>query len=96
MGRPKKPRCGHADCFTCPYDDCIATKEDTLKGEKRKPGRPKLPPGVVHQHQLEYARQHYQEIKEQRKEWYKEYYKENRERIQAQQKEYRDRKKSGE
>ena len=92
MGRTKKPRCGHGDCFTCPYDDCIATTDDMKK--KKGPGRPKLPDGVVHQHQLEYARKHYQQTKEARREYNKEYYLKNMERIKAQQKEYRARRKA--
>jgi hypothetical protein len=94
MGRTRKPRCGHKDCLTCPYDDCIAT-EDELASSNRGPGRPKLPPGVVKQHQLEYAKRHYQETKEQRRQYYKEYYQKNKERIHAQQKEYRDKRSRG-
>lgn len=84
----KKPKCGCGDCFNCPYDDCIVNE---VQPKQNGPGRPKLPEGVVHQHQLEYARKHYQQIKEKRKAWYKEYYQKNKARIQAQQKAYRER-----
>ena len=89
MGRKRKPRCGCSDCFKCPYDDCIANEKDM--NIKRGPGRPRLPDGLSKQHQLEYAKKHYQETKEQRSEYYKEYYKKNKERIKAQQKAYRER-----
>lgn len=97
MGRKRKPKCNHNDCFTCPYDDCIIgdfeVNQEGAK-DKRGPGRPKLPPGLVHKHQLEYARKHYQETKEERALWYKEYYQRNKEKIKKQQKEYRERRKA--
>ncbi len=94
MGRNTKPRCGHGDCFTCPYDECIAQSKDLA--EKHKPGRPRLPEGVVHQHQLEYAKKHYQEHKEEKSAYYKQYYARKRAEIRAKQKEYYRRKKNGE
>jgi hypothetical protein len=88
MGRKKKPKCGCSDCFNCPYDDCIV---EDVQPKQSGPGRPRLPDGLVHQHQLEYARKHYQAHKEERKLLYKEYYQKNKARIQAQQKAYRER-----
>lgn len=84
----------HNDCFTCPFEDCKSNESQVI--HTGKVGRPKLAPGVVHQHQLEYAKRHYQEIKEQRAEYYKDYYQKNKERIKAQQKEYRQRRKLNE
>lgn len=97
MGRKKAPRCNR-DCFNCIYDDCIETETSTVilpYGEKKKPGRPKLPEGMVKAHQREYAKRHYQEIKEKRSAYYKEYYQKNKGRIQRQQKEYRERRNKG-
>lgn len=92
MERATKPRCGHGDCFTCPYDDCIVT-EDVPK--KRGPGRPKLPPGVVAQHQKEWRLKNYQEHKEELNEKSRKYYRENTDKVKAKQKEYRERRKKG-
>ena len=35
-------RCGHDDCYSCPYKDCISDVE--VEPERKKKGRKKLPP----------------------------------------------------
>lgn len=68
--------CQPTDCDTCPYDDCIGTI-------KKKPGRKKLPPEVLHQNRLEQNRRyqdaHREEIRRKNRERYyrKKYEKEN-------------------
>lgn len=36
MGRPVLPHCEHENCFTCPYDDCIATDQDIAQQERKE------------------------------------------------------------
>lgn len=43
-----------ANCFECPYDDCIGE----IRGQKKKPGRKRLSPEVLQQHKLEYRKKY--------------------------------------
>lgn len=97
MGRTAKEKCTHNDCFTCPYEDCIDTSySDSVTTDKRKgPGRPKLPPDVVAQHQKEWRMKNYQKNREKLLAKSRKYYNENKEKVQAKQKEYRERRKNG-
>lgn len=50
-------KCGHDDCFTCPYPDCVSTA--LPKAVK------KTPVDVKHRQRLEYYKTYYQVHKEQ-------------------------------
>ena len=45
----KTKKCTHNDCFTCPYEDCISSKDPG----KKRPGRKRLPPEVRKRHRKE-------------------------------------------
>ena len=82
--------CEHGDCFTCPYPDCISKKG--LKGEKKKPGRKKLPPEERRKHILAYQRKYNEEHKEQIYAYMKKYYQEHKEEYRAREKRNRQKK----
>lgn len=88
-------KCEYDDCLTCPYHDCIS--DNGPQRPKGKKGPTPLPPGIYAEHQREYARKHYQEIKsdpilnKKRQEYMRKYYKDHAEKIRVQQHEYRQR-----
>lgn len=83
--------CLHDDCFSCPYPDCISKDEP----KKKKPGRKKLPPEVVHQHRIEYQRRYNEEHREEIYAKMKAYYQEHKEEYRARERRNRQRKKEG-
>lgn len=78
-------KCGHDDCFTCPYNDCIdnGIYEDDEKITRR--GRPKKLEFATeeekHQYHIQKCREHYQQNKEKYRKRQKEYYEKNKEEI---------------
>lgn len=73
-------KCGHDDCFTCPFPDCKVNgvEVDEFGGMAYKKGRPKLDP---------------EEKKRRKREYMKKYYKSNRkEMLDKMKKRYREKK----
>lgn len=73
-------KCGHDDCFSCPFKDCIVNgvEANEFIEVTGKRGRPKLDP---------------EEKKRRKREFQKKYYKEHREEIMKKMKErYREKK----
>ena len=50
----KAKKCDHDDCFTCPYEDCISSKDP----KKKRPGRKRLPPEERKRHRREHQRKY--------------------------------------
>lgn len=53
----EKIYCQPTDCDICQYEDCIGII-------RKKPGRKKLPPDVLHQHRLEQNRRYQEKNRE--------------------------------
>ena len=86
--------CEHDDCLTCPYPDCISSKgPKSAKKVKKKPGRKKMDPEVVHQNRLTYQRKYYADRKEKYQEYMRNYYQTHKEEYRLREQKYKRRKK---
>ncbi len=77
----KMQNCGHDDCFTCPYKDCIIKETDIRLDEidnyeikiPRKCGRKPLDPEERRRRRNEYSKRYYEQHKEACKKRMREY-----------------------